>query len=73
MLRQDEKNDSCLMFYKKALQLSKKSRNAELYNSILSSLGSYYLTFAKYEEAYTYAKPAISAVTKYNPELDSLV
>ena len=70
---QDEKNDSCLMFYKKALQLSKKSRNAELYNSILSSLGSYYLTVGKNEEAYTYAKPALCAVTEDNQAWESFV
>ncbi len=70
---QEEKNDSCLIYYNMALRIAKETGNKGLNDEILSSLATYYIDCRNYSKAKSYAMPIISHMDPDDPAMASFL
>lgn len=56
------KNDSSLLYYQTALNLSTKSYNVNMQNDVMSQIASLYIRLAKFKEAKNYIQPALQNI-----------
>lgn len=55
-------NDSSLLYYQTALNLSTKSYNVNMQNDVMSQIASLYIRLAKFKEAKNYIQPALQNI-----------
>ena len=68
---QEEKNDSCFLYYKEALDIAQKSNDMQVCNEMKSSLANYYVGKAEYEKAKDLSLPVIHTMSDDNNAKDS--
>ena len=68
---QEEKNDSCFLYYKEALDIAQKSNDMQVCNEMKSSLANYYVEKAEYEKAKDLSLPVIHTMSDDNNAKDS--
>ena len=68
---QEEKNDSCFLYYKEALNIAQKSNDMQVCNEMKSSLANYYVEKAEYEKAKDLSLPVIHTMSDDNNANDS--
>ena len=68
---QEEKNDSCFLYYKEALNIAQKSNDMQVCNGMKSSLANYYVEKAEYEKAKDLSLPVIHTMSDDNNAKDS--
>ena len=68
---QEEKNDSCFLYYKEALDIAQKSNDMLVCNEMKSSLANYYVEKAEYEKAKDLSLPVIHTMSDDNNAKDS--
>ena len=68
---QEEKNDSCFLYYKEALDIAQKSNDIQVCNEMKSSLANYYVGKAEYEKAKDLSLPVIHTMSDDNNAKDS--
>ena len=68
---QEEKNDSCFLYYKAALDIAQKSNDMQVCNEMKSSLANYYVEKAEYEKAKDLSLPVIHTMSDDNNAKDS--
>ena len=68
---QEEKNDSCFLYYKEALNIAQKSNDMQVCNEMKSSLANYYVEKAEYEKAKDLSLPVIHTMSDDNNAKDS--
>ncbi len=59
-------NDSSLLYYQTALNLSTKSYNVNMQNDVMSQIASLYIRLAKFKEAKNYIQPALQSIDSAN-------
>ena len=68
---QKEKNDSCFLYYKEALDIAQRSNDIQVCNEMKSSLANYYVEKAEYEKAKDLSMPVIHTMSDDNNAKDS--
>ena len=68
---QGKSDDSCLHYYKEAIEIAEKSRNQQICDEMKNSLASYYIQKAQYDKALKLSLPVLKTMNSDNGAIDS--